>query len=484
MFSVQAAFAIAIATAAAVTSCVSRDTSSPPAVVEAGAREGGPTAFVSVSVVPMSSDQVLSEQTVLVRGDRIVAIGPVAQVAVPSDARRIDGRGMFLVPGLCDMHIHLMRGEVTAELALFLAYGVTTIRQMSGSPKVLELRQKVREGSVLGPTIFTVGPLVDGDPPVWNEGTTVVTTPDAARRAVEDQKNAGYDQVKVYDHLLLPEYDAIVGEAAKAGILVVGHLPAAVPLEHALDAKQASIEHLGGYLAYVQRADSPFRQVAHEKPHESSAGTRESAGQAPVGALEMAAWVDDARVAEIARMTASSGTWNVPTLVQLVNAKRADEHQAAWQRPGMQYATKGMRDWWNSDVDDTDPTKRARLLKVRSSIVRALHDAGARLLVGTDTPHPFVLAGLAVHDEMRNLVEAGLSPYEALRAATRGPAEFVGQPSEFGVIAQGARADLVLVDGDPLVDIANASHVAGVMLRGQWLSKESLRSLLEGLRTK
>jgi imidazolonepropionase-like amidohydrolase len=467
--------------ATAATNCMRRDVSPPRATVEAATVEPGVTAFVSVSVVPMNSEQVLREQTVLVRGDRIVAVGPVDQVSVPRGARRIDGEGKFLIPGLCDLHAHLMGGnEMTDEFPLFLAYGVTTIRQMSGAPTVLAMRQRVREGTVLGPTIFTVGPMVDGDPPVWGRGSAVVTTPEAARRAVEEQKSAGYDQVKVYDNLLLPQYDAVVDEAAKAGIPVVGHLPRAVPLPHALESKQASVEHLGGYLEYAQRADSPLQHSKTQPP----AATPHGAGHLQNATLEMAGWVDDARIVEIARLTARSGTWNVPTLAQLQNAKRRDEYQAAWQRPGMEYATKSMRDWWNSDFDDTDPAKRARFLKVRLSIVRALHDAGARLLVGTDTPHPFVLPGLAAHDEMQNLVGAGLSPYEALRAATRDSAEFLGQPAEFGVITPGARADLVLVDGNPLADIANASHVAGVMLRGRWLSKEALRGMLEGLRSR
>jgi imidazolonepropionase-like amidohydrolase len=230
-----------------------------------------------------------------------------------------------------------------------------------------------------------------------------------------------------------------------------------------------------GYLTYVQRADSPFVFQRREVNH------AQTLGHATSESLEMTKWVDPARITEIARLTVRAGTWNVPTLVQFANAKRKEEYEDAWKRPGMQYATKSMRDWWNSDVETSDPAARARLLSVRLSLVRALHQAGAKLLVGTDTPHPFVLPGLAVHDEMRNFIAAGLTPYEALWSATRGPAEFLGMPKEFGVVAPGARADLVLLEANPLADIGNGSRIVGVMVRGRWLPKDRLQENLEHL---
>jgi len=442
--------------------------------------------FEHVSVIPMDSNRVLPDQDVLIQGDRITAIGPSATVPFSSQGLRVDGRGKFLIPGLVDMHVHLLgRDEVNDVLAMFLAYGITTIRQMSGSPGVLALRRKVQDGEVPGPTIFTVGELIDGSPPVWDRGTTVVTTPERARTEVDRQKQAGYDQVKVYDNLLSPEYEAVMAEAARVGISVVGHLPKDVPLERALQLHQSSIEHLTGYLTYVQRSDSPF-VFAHRdvRPH---AGTEKSAGHASNATvahasspdLEMPKWVDPEKIPEIAKLTAAAGTWNVPTLVTLANAKRKEEYPQAWKRPGMQYATKSMRDWWNSDVETSDPAARGRLLEVRLSMVRALHQAGAKLLVGTDTPHPFVLPGLSAHDELRNFIAAGLTPYEALWSATRGPAEFLGQPQEFGVVAAGARADLLLLEANPLTNVDNASRMVGVVVRGRWLSMERLRQNLE-----
>jgi imidazolonepropionase-like amidohydrolase len=192
----------------------------------------------------------------------------------------------------------------------------------------------------------------------------------------------------------------------------------------------------------------------------------------------MPKWVDPDKISQIAKLTVEADTWNVPTLVMLTNAKRKEEYPQAWQRPGMQYATKSMRDWWNSDMETSDPAARGRLLEVRLTMVRALHNAGAKLLVGTDTPHPFVLPGLSTHDELHNFIAAGLTPYEALWTATRGPAEFLAQPQEFGVVATGARADLVLLEANPLIDIDNASRIVGVMVRGRWLSSDHLRENL------
>ena len=466
--------------------CVALTARSPLVSAEAGptpydsTSDAQTTAFESVSVIPMDIDRVLANQTVVVRGDRIVAIGPAGALSVSAKARHIDGRGMFLMPGLADMHVHLMDGaEMADEFPMFLAQGVTTIRQMSGAPQVLSIRSKVREGAVLGPTIFTVGVLIDGSPPVFKGGSAVVTTPEQARLEVDRQKRAGYDEVKVYDNLLLPQYDAVVAEAARIGIPVVGHVPKDVPVEHALQARQSSIEHLTGYLTYVQRADSPF--VFRRDPTDVQTGTARTVGHASSDALEMPKWADPARITEIAKLTAQAGIWSVPTLVQLENAKHKEEYAEAWKRPGMQYATQSMRSWWNSDVDTSDPAARARLLGFRSSMVRALHQAGARLLVGTDTPHPFVLPGLSVHDELRNFIAAGLTPYEALWSATRGPAEFLAMPEEFGVVASGARADLILLEENPLADIENASHIAGVMVRGRWLTPDQLRQNLENL---
>ena len=422
------------------------------------------TAFVGATVVPMDSPRIIADQVVLVRGERIVQVGPASSVRIPHGARRIDAHGLYLMPGLADMHIHLL--EPQAYIPLLLANGVTTVRHMASPPDVRALR-------TVGPTIYTAGPILDGSPPVW-PGSDVVITPDDAQRAVTRQKDARYDFLKVYDNLSPVAYDAIITAARAAHMRVAGHVPPLVGLDRVLAARQWSIEHLTGYLEWLQTPASPFRVV-----DTSARFTRPAHLQAKRQAL--VDFVDTSRIPEIARATARAGTWNVPTLVAWRNMAGRSELAAAWQRPAARYATKMLRQWWSSDTDYTDAevAERRRGDTVRAMLTKALHDAGARLVVGTDSPHPFVVPGFAVHDELQNFVDAGLTPYEALRAATADAAEFMNAAGEFGVVKAGARADLILVEGNPLEDVHNASRIVGVMVRGHWRARSELLAALQ-----
>ena len=429
------------------------------------------TAFVGADVVPMDSERLLPDQTVLVRGDRILKIGPESEVDV-TGAARIDAHGLYLMPGLADMHVHLLEGA--AYYPLFLANGVTTVRNMAGGPGFARLRDDVNAGKALGPSIYTAGPLIDSSPPVW-PGSDVVKTPEEAARVVQAQKQAGYDFLKAYDNLQVPEYEALMAAAGRYGMRVAGHVSPNVGLERVLADRQWSIEHLTGYFEWLQRPGSPFlrdRQAPQTFPHPAHLLAERQA---------LTEWVDPARIPEIATATAKAGAWNVPTLVAMRNMTPPEGREAAWERPGMSYATAMLKTWWNSDegysAKDWDDKRRGDALRLQ--LVKALHDAGARLLVGTDSPHPFVMPGWSVHDELANFVAAGLSPYEALRAATADAAEFMGTPGEFGVVAVGARADLRLVKGNPLQDVGNAARIVGVMVRGRWLPAGELKNLLD-----
>jgi imidazolonepropionase-like amidohydrolase len=429
------------------------------------------TAFVGVTVVPMDSPRVLPDQVVLVQGERILEIGSSAAVHVPRLANRIDAQGRFLLPGLADMHVHLMEGE--AYFPLFLANGVTTIRNMAGGPEVSALRDRVNSGALIGPTIYTAGPILDGSPPVW-EGSDVVITPEQARKIVENQKSAGYDFLKVYDNLLPAAYEAIIKAAEQVRMPVAGHVPPYVGLQRALDAHQRSIEHLTGYFEWLQRAGSPFLPANdHETfPHPAHLLAKRQV---------LIDWVDESGIPRVAAATAKAGTWNVPTLVAWRNMTPHADLDASWKRPNMNYATVMLREWWNSDNGYTrdDWASKRRGDALRAKIVTALHGAGAGLLVGTDTPHPFVMPGFSVHEELSNFVTLGMSPYEALKAATVDAAEFMGVPGYFGVIRPGVRADLILLEANPLDDVRNTSRIAGVMVRGHWLSQEVLHRGLD-----
>jgi len=423
-------------------------------------------AFVDITVVPMDADHELAHQTVLVDGDKIVAIG--ANLTVPAGVTTIAGAGKWLVPGLVDMHVHFNEER---DGALYVANGITTVRNMWGGPPQLEWRAKAKanDPSYLGPAIYTAGPIVDGDPPVW-PGSTVVHDAAEAIAAVDAQKQAGYDFVKVYDGLPLVAYDAIAAETKKRGLRFAGHLPAAVSLEHAIASGQASIEHLTGYLLEAQDAAS-------------KAGTL----QGPDRRLELAKHRDPTKIPALAKQTAAARLANCPTLTVLSRFGALDHPEVLMARPENKYVSPGTLERW-------DPKHDFRLVKTtpemfqamrdgdafRAQLVKALVDAGAPILAGTDTPNPFVVPGFSLHEELGRLVAAGLTPYQALQAATANAADWIGDKS-IGRIAVGGRADLVVLDADPLRDITATTKRTGVMVRGTWLTAKQLDAKLDAL---
>jgi len=416
-------------------------------------------AFVDVNVVPMDREVVLPVHTVIVEGSRIAALGPSSEVLVPPGALRIDGSGHFLMPGLVDMHVHLGDDE---EFLPFVANGVTTVRNMWGNPPATGWRKRIESGELLGPTLFTSGPIVDGDPP-WFEGSIVLTDAADAAGVVAEHKREGYDFVKILPGLSLEVFDALLEAAAAEDISVVGHVPDSVDLNHALSSGMASIEELDGY-ARALMAD----------------------GAGPFGRwTNYVGWahLDLEKLPGIVQATVEAGTWITPVLF---NAERAwyeqDEFDERLEGASPQYMhPKHLASW----RERMPPPEIAQVVQrgfpSRLTVVKALHDAGVPILVGTDSPNSFMPFGFAVHGELRLLVLAGLTPYEALRAATVRPAEFLGRADEFGTIAVGRRADLLLVRGNPLEDVTHASERVGVMLRGMWLSEEELQSRMDTL---
>ncbi len=440
----------------------------PPPVPSFVARAGD-LVIADVAVVDVVAGRVVPEQTVVVRGDRIVAVAPAAAIEASAASTRVDGRGKFLLPGLADMHVHTWSD---ADLPMFLAAGVTTVRNMFGSPTDLEKRARIAAGELVGPTLVTAGPIVDGEPPMW-PGSTVVTTPEQAVRAVAEQKAAGYDFVKVYSRLSLEAYDAIVAAAAKDGLAVAGHVPRAVPLEHALAAGQRSIEHLEGYLEAIAKDGATLKRV-------SSYG---------LYLRQVLANADEAKIPGVATATAAASSWNCPTLVVLDRMARLDEPEAlAAATRWLEYVPAELLQLWNPRNDfriakmtaEDFATGRAATA-LRTRILIALVAAGGKLLVGTDTGNPFVVAGAALHDELELLVAAGIPRATVLRAATAGAAEFLGQAGVAGVVAVGARADLVLADSNPL-DGPITIPAAGLILRGRWLDRAALQAGLDALR--
>jgi imidazolonepropionase-like amidohydrolase len=412
------------------------------------------TAFVRVNVVPMDSERVLRDHTVLVENGRITRIGPASEVKAPTDAQQIDGRGeLYLMPGLCDSHMHVLDPD---EFVMYVANGVTTVRNMSGEPFHLQWRREIAEGRRFGPTLLTASPTIDGVPP---EGSNrqIVTSREEGELVVNDAHAAGYDMIKVYGGLSVEAHAGVVSAAKHWKMPVVGHLPRATGLEGALAAGQSSIDHAEEYL-YTY-----FKDAGVEK------------------------------IPDAVQLTKEAGAWVTPTLVtfDMIGRQIADAKSLA-TRPELRVCDPEIRARWLTknnrylrDFEPADAERFADLLVFLKKLVRELHRAGVPLLAGTDAGVafgvPFVLPGYSLHEELTNLVECGLTPYAALSAATTNPARFMHQEHDVGVVAVGARADLLLLESNPLESVANAQRRVGVMLRGRWIPAKESAAMLDTL---
>jgi imidazolonepropionase-like amidohydrolase len=414
-------------------------------------------------VVDVEHGRLLRDRTVVVRGGRIAAVGSAAEVAVPSDAERVDGRGRFLAPGLADMHVHLY---TEGDLFTYVANGITTVRNMAGDTTHLAMRRRVRSGAIVGPRIVTAGPVVEATP-LSHPDNVALDDPATVSRELSRQRAAGYDFVKVYNRLAPAVYDSVVAVAARLRMGVAGHVPHAVGIAGALAAPQRSIEHLRGYVEALVPPSAPV--------------TPDSAFHA--WAL---AWtrVDTTRLAPLVGRTAAAGVWNCPTFTFIVHEMSpAAEHARLLARPEVRrLSLAGLpKDRATASYlrafSDADFAATQRGLTEQFRLVRALDAAGAELLVGTDS----WLAGYALADELELLVRAGLSPARVLRIATLDAARFLGEASVSGTVAVGRRADLVLLDADPLVNVGNVRRVRAVMVGGRLLRRAELDRRLAAL---
>ncbi|MGH9942423.1 MAG: amidohydrolase family protein [Pyrinomonadaceae bacterium] len=438
------------------------------------------TVFQNVNVIPMDRERVLKNQTVVVRDGLIAEMGDAKRVAAPAGAVRIDGRGKYLVPGLIDMHTHLFSDDdfpdrlAGDELMVMLANGVTTARLMIGTPEHLLLRGQIAKGELLGPTLYVASPQFAGR---QFPNARVVTTPEEARAAVRECKAAGYDFIKLTYPISRLVYDAVIEAAKESGIRVVGHVDLPVGVERALAAGQ-QIEHLDAYLEAVLKDDSPIKTSVSN-----------------VGLFRKQNWesldyIDERKVKQLARATARAGVYSTPTLTffKIVYGDGTTDEEIR-SRPDYQFYPRKMRDQWHGALKRiwTNPPTEARrreYVRVRNQLVREIHAAGGKVMAGSDSPEVFLLYGWSLHRELRNLVAAGLSPYAALAAATRTPAEFLNALDTFGTIGRDKRADFLLLDANPLDDIANTERRAGVMARGRWFTEAELRRTLDGIAAK
>ena len=441
------------------------------------------TAITHVTVLPMDADRALSDQTVVIAGGRIAALGPAVSTPVPSGATVVDGRGRFLIPGLFDTHIHLRPQSAATDLLLYVANGVTTVQSMHGSPWHLELRGRVAAGAVPGPRILTTGPTT---------ATAGVRTPEDAERLAREQKAAGYDAIKQYgvgDVTPRETYHRLRTAARAQGIRLVGHAPRNLPFSAVLEERQESVDHMEEIVythAPIVAQFGPYLDIQFGRVQPTNMDSLRRA-LPPIERL-------DGAVVALAREMKAAGIAVTPTLVafRTISISVADEFFARLSRPEMVYVEPLVRARWGAGLNRYRSGGWATKLELMSTIldasyalqlrlVRAFHEAGVPLMTGTDAPLDLVPPGFTLHEELRLFVAAGLTPYDALAAATRIPAQQLGLAGRTGTIAPGKEADLVLLDADPRADIRATERIAGVWVRGVHWPQQRIRATLDSI---
>jgi imidazolonepropionase-like amidohydrolase len=408
----------------------------------------GVVAFVDVNVVSPDRPGELRHQTVLVRGERIVAVGPVGKVMVPAAATRVAGHDRWLIPGLSDMHAHLAS---PIELPLYVANGVTTVFNLDGRPAHLRWRRAVTSRQLLGPTIYTTGPIINR-----------TMSPAEAERLVAEQADAGYDAIKIYNGVGKDEYPHLTQAAQRRGLLLMGHVARAPGFAATLAAGQ-SIAHMEEltYTFFNPRGDDAFAHIVF----------------------------DESRIAVAARMTAAAGVFITPTLSMFHDiVRQATELDTYLTRPELAYLSPWVRAGLQPGANRYDKRYSAaelavlqRSLEFQRRLTRAMVAAGVPLLTGTDATFLGPVAGFSLHAELEELVASGLTPAQALRAATVNPARYLRRTDTRGAIGVGQRADLVLLTADPLLHMGASRAIAGVMLAGRWLDRPRLDAIVQAI---
>ncbi|MEZ5939725.1 MAG: amidohydrolase family protein [Hyphomonadaceae bacterium] len=428
---------------------------------QTAAAAGDAVLFHDVRVLDFSGDapEAREHMSVLVRGGTVETVAAVNDLKAPAGAQVIEGAGRTLLPGLVDMHVHIWD---QAELGAYLSYGVTTVRNASGMPFLLEMRDAIDAGELTGPRIVTTGPILNSTGPNAQLNHQIVDTADAARAAVQAQYDAGYRRLKVYSNLTREAYDAIHAEAQRLGMTVMGHTPEGV--------RDPGIPFQKPFrIAFEELLDDGFVTIEH---------------------MESVVWhglyddFDEDKARDLARKVAASGTAVDPTLLAhrnlTLDAATKGEYAS---RPGVDtlnpfvFSLEGaQRDRWAGE--DAERAQRADDFYARAT--KIFHEEGVTLVTGTDAGIFINIPGASLIDELELMHGAGLTPVEVLRAATVNAATVLDEAGRFGRIASGQRADMVLTDGDPLTDLDVLRNPAGVMHAGAWLDADALAALRAG----
>ena len=417
-------------------------------------------AFTHVNVVPMDRERVLRDWTVVVRDGNIFASGPSRDVGVPPGTLTVDGTGKYLIPALSEMHAHIPPGDnvpdsaIVRTLFLYAANGIGTIRGMLGHPRHLGYRARAARGEIFSPAIYTSGPSLNG---------TSAPTPEAAVKLVTEEKEAGYDFLKIHPGLSLPTFTAMAETAGRLGMRFAGHVPADVGLQRALEAKYLTIDHLDGYM-------------------EALAGHRPGDPPSQWFGINLVDRVDERRIPDLVAATKRAGTSMVATEILLENTVSDDPAEVLAARPEMKYATAEQLKNWSANKAkflELPAARRQHFIAVRRKLIKALFDGGVPFLLGSDAPQIWNVPGFSIHRELQVMVASGLTPFQALQTGTTNVARFFGTAERTGRIGVGRRADLVLIDGNPLEDIRNTTKMSGVMLGGRWMANDEIQKRLD-----
>lgn len=427
--------------------------------------------FQHVNLLAMDRERVMEDHTVLIEGGTIREVAPSHRVAVPEGATVFDGQGLFLMPGLADMFVRLPDSRASDEevedfMFLLLANNITTVRGGMGNPHHLTLKRRVRTGQLLGPTMFVASPTFD-------ERNT--QDPDSTVALMLAHRSTGYDFQKTGRGIPLVSWDSLAEEAHSRGYTFGGLIPDSVGLRYALSSGISVVDHLDGYL-----------QEVVSDPLEARLGEGE---EIPLRVLLES--VVGRKMRAMAAHTRSSDTWVVPTLHAWENLYSPVEADSFLNLPEMRYTTVAATSGWIREkgrAPRVDPETAELLVEVRQKIFRALVMAGAGVLMGTDSPSLFHVPGFSLRHEIRSMEAAGLTPYEVLVTGTRNAAEFASrelrEAGNFGIIAPGNRADLLLLRGNPFDDLEFLWDQEGVMVRGRWISREEIDGRLERIAEK
>ncbi len=440
------------------------------------------TVIDAVTVVDVEQGALRPNLRIRIAGNRIVALEPSGG-AVPAGATVVDGRGQFLIPGLWDAHVHAVTPWSGAHfLPLLLAHGVTAVRDLFTTRQAVEQwRTRIAQGFP-GPRVGAFGALVDGDPPIWGPQSVVARSPADGRRLV-DSLAAGGGFVKVYSRLDSATYVAIARQASTRGVPFAGHVPQMISAAHASDLGQRTIEHSTQLLLGCSAREQEYlaqNRAAWATPAkwDSVMALGRSRGSSILDSY------DESRCRDLAARLKRNGTVLVPTITVLRSVAYLDDTALA-RDPRLKYIPAFLKNGWNPRADfrfnrltPSDWTRRKAAHARELEVFRLLHQAGVPMLAGTDLANPYIFPGSSLHDELANLVAIGMTPAEALQAATIGPARLFGLSDSLGAIAPGQLADLVLLDADPLADIQNVRRVATVVADGRVYGRDAIARLL------